>query len=112
MDSPRTALGVLAKVFVAVERVVSNQERKDADLIIIPRVGHIRWDQTRRADELLKAGYDAGLESIARIKEAHRPVHSHAPLNTTMPFGIDRSSFKARSSRIPSAFALSIRLIG
>jgi len=83
MDSPRTVLGVLVKVFVAVERVVSNQERQDADLIIIPRVGHIRWDQTRRADELLKAGYDAGLESIVRIKEL---IHRHTPMRKpTMP---------------------------
>ncbi|HVS20941.1 MAG TPA: patatin-like phospholipase family protein [Pyrinomonadaceae bacterium] len=69
MEAPRTALGVLTLVFVAVERVVSNQESKDADLIIIPKVGHIRWDETRRADELLTAGYDATLESIESIKE-------------------------------------------
>jgi NTE family protein len=68
MDRPRTALGVLTQVFVAVERVVSNQEAADADLIIIPKVGHIRWDETRRTEELLKAGYEAGLESIDRIK--------------------------------------------
>src|SRR6266487_3729195 len=68
MDRPRTALGVLTQVFVAVERVVSNQEAPQADLIIVPKVGHIRWDETRRAAELLKAGYEAGLESIDRIK--------------------------------------------
>ena len=69
MESPKTALGVLTQVFVAVERVVSNQEREKADFIIIPRVGHIRWDETRRADELLKAGHEAALESIGSIKE-------------------------------------------
>src|SRR5205807_752226 len=51
-DQPRTALGVLAYTFIAVERIVSNQERKNADLLIPPRVGHIRWDQTRRPDGL------------------------------------------------------------
>ena len=69
MESPRTALGVLTQTFVAVERIVSNQERAGADLVIAPKVGHIRWDETRRADELLKAGYDTALESIDRIKE-------------------------------------------
>lgn len=66
--NPRTALGVLAYVFVAVERIVSNQQRADADLVITPKVGHIRWDQTRRADELVKAGYDAAIESMDKIK--------------------------------------------
>ncbi len=69
IDRPRTALGVLALVFVAVERVVSNQETAQADLVIIPGVGHIRWDQTRRADELIKIGYEAALESIDQIKD-------------------------------------------
>jgi len=85
MDRPRTALGVLTQVFVAVERVVANQESGQADLVIIPRVGHIRWDETRRADELLKAGYDAGLESIDAIKDLvaqhtlkRRPAESFA----------------------------------
>jgi NTE family protein len=67
-DLPRTALGVLAYTFVAVERIVSNQQRDTADLQITPKVGHIRWDQTQRTDELIKAGYEAGLESIPRIK--------------------------------------------
>ena len=67
-DRPRTALGVLAYTFIAVERIVSNQQRQDADLLIVPKVGHIRWDQTRRADELVKAGYEAGLESIDEIR--------------------------------------------
>jgi NTE family protein len=69
MDRPKTALGVLTQVFVAVERIVSNQERDKADFQIVPRVGHIRWDQTRRAEELLKAGYEAGIESIPAIKQ-------------------------------------------
>jgi NTE family protein len=68
-DQPRTILGVLARTFVAVERVVNHQERDEADLIIVPKIGHIRWDQTRRAQELLDAGYEAGLESINRIRE-------------------------------------------
>jgi NTE family protein len=69
MEAPRTALGVLTQTFVAVERIVSNQESANADLIIVPKVGHIRWDETRRADELLKAGYDAAVASIDDLKK-------------------------------------------
>ena len=48
-------------------------ESKDADLIIIPKVGHIRWDETRRANELLQVGYEAALQSINAIKSLTRP---------------------------------------
>lgn len=67
-DRPRTALGVLMHVFSAVERIVSNQERDTADLMIAPKIGHIRWDQTRRSKELIKLGYEAGLSAIDDIK--------------------------------------------
>jgi NTE family protein len=66
---PRTALGVLAHVFIAVERIVSNQEREDADVMIVPKVGHIRWDQTRRSKELVECGYQAGLKAIDEIRD-------------------------------------------
>jgi predicted acylesterase/phospholipase RssA len=72
-EDPKTALGVLAHTFVAVERIVANQDRADADVLITPKVGHIRWDQTRRADELLQAGYDAAMESMDRIKSLITP---------------------------------------
>jgi NTE family protein len=65
---PKTALGVMAHTFVAVERIVANQDRDDADVLITPPVGHIRWDQTRRAEELIAAGYEATMQSIPKIK--------------------------------------------
>lgn len=68
-DRPKTALGVLTHVFSAVERIVSNQERDTADLMIAPKVGHIRWDQTRHSKELIKLGYEAGLAAIDQIKK-------------------------------------------
>jgi NTE family protein len=67
-EQPRTALGVLTHVFSAVERIVSNQERDTADVLIAPKIGHIRWDETRRSPELVRIGYEAGLESINEIK--------------------------------------------
>lgn len=69
MSQPRTVLGVLTQVFVAVERVVSQQQAPSADFIIAPKVGHIRWDQSRRADELMKIGYEATLVAVDQIKQ-------------------------------------------
>src|SRR6266513_5039946 len=85
-DRPHTALGVLAYTFIAVERIVSNQERRDADILIVPKVGHIRWDQTRRANELVKAGYEAGLESIDEIRKliAERSAVIRQPRETVI----------------------------
>lgn len=85
-DQPRTILGVMARTFVAVERVVSHQERAEAELIIVPRIGHIRWDQTRRGDELIKIGYDAAIESIDKIKHVIEQ-RTHLPEQ----LGLDRS---------------------
>jgi len=68
VTNPRTALGVLAYTFAAVERIVSNQERQDADVLITPKIGHIRWDQTHRSHELVKLGYEAGLAAIDEIR--------------------------------------------
>jgi NTE family protein len=81
MEQPRTALGVLTQAFVAVERVVSQQQAPTADLIIIPKVGHIRWDQSRRADELMTIGYETTLAAIDKIKnliERRTPVLNSA----------------------------------
>jgi NTE family protein len=69
LDHPRTALGVLTHVFVAVERIVSDQERDRADLQITPKTGHIRWDQTRRSMELVELGYQAGSAAIGEVKK-------------------------------------------
>jgi NTE family protein len=77
-ERPRTALGVLAQTFIAVERIVSNQERADADVQIVPKVGHIRWDQTRRAKELIECGYQAGLAAIEEIRSV---INKTANLN-------------------------------
>lgn len=87
MDQPRTALGVLTQTFVAVERIVSSQERDNADVVIAPKVGHIRWDETRRADEFVKIGYESALESIAAIKAlvAQHPRAPHPAVSPILP---------------------------
>ena len=68
LGPPRTALGVLFQTIMVVQRAISAHESRAADIILRPRVGHIRWDEMRRADELIRAGRDAALESIGEIK--------------------------------------------
>lgn len=80
-DRPQSALGVLMRVFSAVEKIVSNQERDTADLMIAPKVGHIRWDQTRHSKELIKLGYEAGLAAIDQIRNV---IDERAVANQTM----------------------------
>ena len=77
--TPKSAVGVMMHTFVAVERIVANQDRADADVLITPKVGHIRWDQTRRAEELLAAGYEAGMRSIDKIKSLVTPQTTRRP---------------------------------
>ena len=69
LPSTSSVLGVLLQSAMVVQKIVSRQQLEMADLVISPRVGHIRWDQVRRAEELLAAGYEAGLESIPKIRE-------------------------------------------
>jgi NTE family protein len=62
-------IGVVLQSMMLVQRTVSSYELKQADVVIKPRVGHIRWDEMGRAEELLKAGYEAGIEAVPTIKE-------------------------------------------
>jgi len=62
-------VGVLMQSMMVVQKTASHYQRQMADLVINPKVGHIRWDQTRRAEELMTLGYEAGLESIPGIRK-------------------------------------------
>jgi hypothetical protein len=42
-------------------------------------VGHIRWDEMGRAEELLTAGYEAGVESIPEIRNVIEEAQKAAP---------------------------------
>ena len=66
--STRSVLGVLLQSMLVFQKTASHYQVESADLVIRPKVGHVRWDQVRRADELIAAGYKAGLESIPRIR--------------------------------------------
>ena len=67
-SSTRSVVGVLLQSMLVFQKAISHYQLESADLVIRPKVGHIRWDQIRKADQLIAAGYQAGLESIPRIK--------------------------------------------
>ena len=62
-------ISVLLQSMLAVQRTASLHQLKAADLISRPAVGHIRWDEMARAEELIAAGYKAGTESVSKLKE-------------------------------------------
>jgi NTE family protein len=68
MGSRGSVIGVILQALLAVQKTASRYQLESADLVITPKVAHIRWDQVRRADELIRAGYQAGLESVPRIQ--------------------------------------------
>ena len=88
ISSSSSLIGVLLQSMMVIQRSVSRQHCELSDLVITPKIGHIRWDQVRRADELMTAGYEAGLESIPKIRKLIDSV-------TT-----DQTDFKDRSALI------------
>lgn len=68
ISSSSSIIGVLLQSMMVLQGNVSRQHYELSDLVITPQVGHIRWDQVRRGDELMAAGYEAGLESIPKIR--------------------------------------------
>ena len=63
-----SVIGVLLQSMLVFQKTATNYQLESADLVIRPKVGHIRWDEMGRADELITAGYEAALESIPQIQ--------------------------------------------
>ena len=68
-SSSSSFIGVLLQSMMVIQKTVSARQLEMSDFVISPKVGHIRWDRLRRVDELMDAGYEAGLESIAKIRQ-------------------------------------------
>ena len=63
----QSVIGIMLQSMLVVQRTASLYQTAAADLVIKPRVGHIRWDEMGKAKELIAAGYEAGLQSITQI---------------------------------------------
>ncbi len=64
-----SVIGVVLQSMLVVQKTASHYQLAAADHVITPQVGHIRWDEMGRANELIDAGYAAGIESISQIFE-------------------------------------------
>lgn len=64
-----SVIGVLFQSMLVVQKTASRYQLAAADLVITPRIGHIRWDEMGRAEELMDAGYMAATERIPQIFE-------------------------------------------
>ena len=64
-----SVIGVLLQSMMVVQKTASSYQLGMSDFVISPKVGHIRWDEMGRAEELMEAGYQAGIESIPKVRE-------------------------------------------
>ena len=64
-----SVIGVLFQSMMVVQKTASAHQREMADFVIDPKVGHVRWDEMGKADQLIDAGYEAALKSITEIRE-------------------------------------------
>jgi NTE family protein len=64
-----SVIGVVLQSMLVVQKTASRYQLAAADLVITPQIGHIRWDEMGRADELMDAGYKAAIKRMPQIFE-------------------------------------------
>ncbi|MBD0325637.1 MAG: patatin-like phospholipase family protein [Pyrinomonadaceae bacterium] len=73
ISPPQSVLGVMLQAMLVIQRTASLHQLQDADLVVRPKVGHLRWDEMARADEFICAGEEAARVTIERIKRLIQP---------------------------------------
>lgn len=68
LGTPQSSFGILMQSFVLVQRSIAARDLRHAHIAIRPRIGHIRWDEISRADELMRLGAESAREAIPKIK--------------------------------------------
>lgn len=74
LGPPQSIIGVLLQSIMVVQRTAAIHQLHDADVVVRPRTGHIRWDEMGRADELIATGEQAARSTIERIKHLIEPA--------------------------------------
>lgn len=69
LGPPQSIIGIILQSMLFVQRAAALPHLEQADLIIKPRVGHIRWDEMTRGEELIAAGYEAGSQCVEAIED-------------------------------------------
>jgi NTE family protein len=70
---PQSAIGVLLQAMMVFQRTAAARQHRDADVVILPKVGHIRWDEMTRAEELMAAGEEAARRCLPQITALLNP---------------------------------------
>ena len=79
---PSTLLGTFFQSAMMMIRTASRNQHYRADVVIEPRIAHIRPDELGRRDELVELGEKAALEKIDDIKNLLRlPQAAISPVN-------------------------------
>ena len=68
LGPPQSAIGIILQSMMVVQRTASEHQLQDADVVIRPRVGHMRWDEITRGPEFMEAGANAAQRTMERIK--------------------------------------------
>ncbi len=74
ISPPQSVLGVMLQAMLVIQRTAALHQLQDADVVIRPKVGHLRWDEMARADEFIKAGEEAARVTVERIKHLIEPL--------------------------------------
>lgn len=65
---PHSIIGVLLQSIMVVQRTAAIHQLHDADVVISPKTGNIRWDEMGRVDDLIALGEQAARVTVQRIK--------------------------------------------
>lgn len=79
--TPSTLLGIFFQSTMLLLRAASKAHHYRADIVIVPKIAHIRPDEIGKMDELVQAGEEAALEKIDAIKELIDKSESSAAAN-------------------------------
>jgi NTE family protein len=94
---PHSLIGVILQSIMVVQRTAAIHQLHDADVVIRPKTGHIRWDEMGRADELIAIGEQAARSTIERIKHliepAIEPPQKWYQLRRRQPQPVDKRRF-------------------
>jgi predicted acylesterase/phospholipase RssA len=70
VDEPRTFTDILSRSFNIIQKHADLEWRRNVDVIIEPDVTGFVWDDFTKTSELIRAGEEATLKVLPRIRAA------------------------------------------
>ena len=69
-SAPRTLVGMLFQSAMFMLRAASKGQHYDADVVIVPEIGHIRPDELGKREQLIELGEKAAIAAMPQIEAA------------------------------------------